>query len=84
MSFRTKLTQACGGQSLGGWVFFMLIHSCQWWQPHSTLGVPGPACLRPRGEGQAAGSLGSSPGAALGLGRSTKQPGWTEWFVLLV
>ena len=64
-------------------LFFLLVHSCQWWQPHPAPGLPGPACLRPRGEGQAAGSLGSSLGALLGLGRSTKRPGWTKWLVLL-
>ena len=78
-----KLIQACGGQTLGRWVFSLLTHSCQWWQPHPALGVPGPACLRPRGDGQAAGSLGSSLGAVLGLGQSTKQPGWAKWLVLL-
>ena len=52
VSSRTELIQVCGGQSRGGWVCFLLSHPCRWWQPHPARRVPGPACPRPRGEGQ--------------------------------
>lgn len=69
VSSRTELTQVCGGQSLGGWVCFLLSHPCLT-QPGECLARPAPgreerARLR---SSQDAGDPGSAYGSCAGPG----------------